>query len=260
MQPFQQSQAPNLSHLRTASLHYHSSQTVNGPYLSTIPTNGSGNIFNGQPPYTYPTYSEPFCGNSLTYASSTAPPYAYLPTGVQSLDMPSSLPSRMSIQMLVEAPNTQELTVSASPATSTMPAEAAATSRPTLERPSNGPVASAWAMQNPLQPIFPARTRTSTKTSQSTAGKAQRAIKAAQYRSQQERRDQEVEKIHQDLEAAIEGAALRLGMPSLPFSLLLNGLLPSQDTNLNTFGTSCWVLAAMQHPDAQTLIMRRFII
>jgi hypothetical protein len=96
------------------------------------------------------------------------------------------------------------------------PTESPVKGVPDRSDPNTRRVASAWVTQNPLQPTFPACSYAKN-ASQSTASKAQRALTAAQKHSKQESRDKEIEKIHTDLDAAIESAALQLGTQSCLF-------------------------------------------
>jgi hypothetical protein len=207
VQPFQSSQAPNIQYLRTASI---------PPYLpQSDVSNGDQNTFNYRNSYTpqqHPTnpyYDDyTYTGSRPSYLSSYSQPLAEYGYG-NSLVSISELPSnRMAISALI-SPNDivpAEVSHTVQKPTSSLIEPTPAVSEPNPTK----SVVSAWASQNPLQPTFPVRSRINN-NSQSAAAKAQCAIAAAHKHSQQEIRDKEVEKIHTDLNAAIDSAALRLG-------------------------------------------------
>jgi hypothetical protein len=264
MQPFQNSRALNVPHLRTASLPQHAttSETALSSYSVHRVSSQDENFWSGRP-YTYSNEasSDPsFSGYDNTYsitpssydylltlseprpsqfynwgdeassslslggynnARPSTPPFSYNSLPALSLPQLSQSQNRMSIMALVDSSPTHEPALSmpipnAAPLIAGSQSYLKTNSLP-LEQSvrSTRVTASAWAVQNPLQPTFPARSCLSKNASQSAAAKAQRAVTAAQNRAQRELRDQEIEKIQRDLEAAIEAAASRLGTSSL---------------------------------------------
>jgi hypothetical protein len=227
-QPLQHSQTPNIPHLRAAYLPPYTRTTCSStplpfsPYSTGYASQDENRLtFQDLTPPSHQQSNNPYYDDYVvTPGERYSPPASYsLPMVVYGCSGPEAgsdriATNRMSISALVspsqgdvpaEAPNgTYTFSAMADPITSSVEV-------PARSEPDNRCVASAWAAHNPLQPTFPTRSRTKN-TPQSTAAKTQRSLAAAQKHSLQETRDKEIEKIHADLNAAIESVASRLGM------------------------------------------------